>query len=405
MVFHVAADSNSSSPPTSPVLPPQQSSSGSSSKPTGGDISPLKEYILKHKWANKWEKRSLSLDLDLKGKIITAIEDKRRSFVSHFYNEDDEATNNSATTTAPHTEPSAASSLNLKSSSSKPGGVGVRVAGPGPHHTPTSFITIDRSTSIPEELVTAGISTTSEDNLIVDFEDSSVHSDPVNSSSRPPAKHKLINLFEENNTDYFEDEDFEYLVNTTPASDPKNSASPDPLTCDLLRDLVVEEIGVDCVNQMASMTSSPTYPDNLSLLREFVLPPDALVESFQGLPTLYNPPNVVKNLRRYPIQEAASTAAGPPPSSDILPSREDSNESIRYNTQSGGFSSDSQRQLARTTTFRYLVRSVVYDIAFHPWVKYWVAVIASLIILDFGPFLSGLLCFLLGAGTILILNR
>ena len=60
-----------------------------SPKPSGsnGDVSPLKE-MLKHKWANKWEKRSLSLDLDLKGKIITAIEDKRKSIFSQFIAEE-----------------------------------------------------------------------------------------------------------------------------------------------------------------------------------------------------------------------------------------------------------------------------------------------------------------------------
>ncbi|CAG7729362.1 unnamed protein product [Allacma fusca] len=63
-------------------LPESPKQSGS-----GGDVSPLKE-MLKHKWANKWEKRSLSLDLDLKGKIITAIEDKRKSIFSQFIPEE-----------------------------------------------------------------------------------------------------------------------------------------------------------------------------------------------------------------------------------------------------------------------------------------------------------------------------
>ena len=70
--------------------PPHSESVPSSPRSTvsPGEVSPLKEYIRKS-WANKFDKKSLSLDLDSRGrKIITAIEDKRKSIVSHFIPEE-----------------------------------------------------------------------------------------------------------------------------------------------------------------------------------------------------------------------------------------------------------------------------------------------------------------------------
>jgi len=80
-------------PPHSESLPPS---------PKPGETSPIKEYIRKN-WTNKWDKKSLSLDLDLRGKIKTAIEDKRKSIVSHFIPEETGIAQSTTATIPEHT--------------------------------------------------------------------------------------------------------------------------------------------------------------------------------------------------------------------------------------------------------------------------------------------------------------
>jgi len=84
----------------------------------GGDTSPIKEYLMRHKWANKWDKRSLSLDLDFKGKIITAIEDKRKKMVSHFIPEESSSNRSSSPMPQSHSIPELGSMTTATSSTS-----------------------------------------------------------------------------------------------------------------------------------------------------------------------------------------------------------------------------------------------------------------------------------------------
>ncbi|CAL8124139.1 unnamed protein product [Orchesella dallaii] len=298
---------------------PEPSPSSSSTSKQPGDVSPLKEYIMKHKWANKWEKRSLSLDLDLKGKIITAIEDKRRSFVSHFYNEEDE--------------------------------------------DPTLIST---SQSIPEQL----ISTQDEDC-------DSIHSDSLIVRSHG------YNFQEENNTDYYEEFQLSSSLPCTPAEfKPTNTITStiDPvLNENNLRDLIIEEIGVDCCNQDISMELGG------AALREFVLPPDSLRELFQGIPALYNPPAVVGSSRPFPIQTVIEpeTQLTRTPSEEITPENE------------------SYTDLSVSS----LVKRILHDIVRDTWVKYWVAVFACLILLNLPNFITNGLWFALGVmGAIIVIG-
>lgn len=137
-------------------------------------------------------------------------------------------------------------------------------------------------------------------------------------------------------------------------------------------------------------------PVDLSLLYQFVLPANEVQESFEGLPCLYNPPSVIQNLRTLPLQNVVSTvskhvtviAPAPPP-------KKNRTSDVLYKAMASS---------KTTMKISSVIRSLLQDIAYHPLVKYWLAILAAIISFDFGTFLDRILWFVLGLGAVIIVN-
>lgn len=240
---------------------------------------------------------------------------------------------------------------------------------------------ITSSCSIPEQLVASSSNAADQD------EDISTHSDSLlNRSSR----FNRYNFDEENNSDYFDDFD---LGSSSLPNTPITNLVPDDL-----KDLIVEEIGVDCCEDTSMVGEDGKV--NLSLLREFVLPPEFVQERFQGLPTLYNPPSVVKGLRKYPLQEVVSEGGTPTEDDEEEKPVQESEEAVRERER--------LRLLRESHTkvmLSAVIRKVVQDVAHHPGIKYWIGIFAVVLLLDMGRILTNLIWFGLGAGGIVIANQ
>lgn len=135
----------------------------------------------------------------------------------------------------------------------------------------------------------------------------------------------------------------------------------------------------------------------LSLLSDFVLPPEAVQEQFQGLPTLYNPPSVVRGLRKYPVQEVVSGRGRRTPAQDVDDDEESLQESDAYMYK--------RRESHTNLKLSTVIKDLLLDIAYHPGVKYWIGVMAAVLQLELGRILTSIIWFGLGAGLIIIVNQ
>ncbi len=136
----------------------------------------------------------------------------------------------------------------------------------------------------------------------------------------------------------------------------------------------------------------------LSLLQEFVLPPESVQEQFQGLPTLYNPPSVVRDLRKYPVQEVVSGR------SRRTPAQDDDGED-ESSVQDSDAHMYKNRESHANLKLSTVIKDLLLDIAYHPGVKYWIGLVAVVLLLEIGRILTNIIWFGLGAGLIIIVNQ
>jgi hypothetical protein len=308
----------------------------------------------KHKWAHKWDKKSLSLDLDLKGKIRTAIEDKKKSILSNFIPEES-----------------------------------------------ASAGAMSQSQSIPDNITSRANNTTaesSEDNSISSNSNSSSSSNNAASGSGHQGKFQRSSSKTRHNSS----------GNCSQATLEGDSASHSPER-KLEQPEDVEEIGLEMTESHCGRLLEESL---IVQLCEFYVPGEHLVEHYGGLPTLYQPSSLISGFRIIPIERSSDTdlqedgsIAQPrtitPPPGDLSTAAPSPLDEESPSSQAVFWASGFPRDDLRVSV---LLVDLLRDSLDNCLTKYWFAWAASNLLLPISGFWAAFSWFLLGVFATIILG-